>query len=102
MLSEFEKQVLEAVKKIPKGRISTYKLIAQMIRRPRSPRAVGNVLNKNPEIIKIPCHRVVKSSGELGGYIKGVKEKEKLLKNEGILIKNNRIVDFEKIIYPVK
>ena len=71
MLTEFEKQVLETVKKIPRGKVATYKEVAKAIGKPFAYRAVGNALAKNPYPIKIPCHRVIKSDLSLGGYSQG-------------------------------
>lgn len=98
MSTSFEKKVWNACKRIPKGKISTYSEIAKIIGNKNSARAVGNALNKNP-YKNVPCHRVVKSSGEIGGFARGKKEKVKLLRKEGIRIENNRILDFRNIIY---
>lgn len=82
--TEFEKKVYEAVSNIPKGEVRSYGWVARAIGRPRSYRAVGNALNKNlyPEII--PCHRVIRSDGSIGGYAKGMRAKRKLLMAEGL------------------
>jgi len=95
----FNEKVWNAIKKIPKGKISTYKLIARKIGKPKASRAVGNACNKNPFAPKIACHRVVKSDGKIGGYAFGKKKKIELLKKEGIQIKKNKIVDFEKKVF---
>lgn len=79
----FQQKVYDAVKKIPRGRVSTYKAIARAIGEPNSARAVGNALNKNRSL-SIPCHRVVCSNGKIGGYNKGRSKKIWLLKNEGV------------------
>lgn len=84
MLTEFQKRVYNLVNKIPKGKVTTYKAIAKKLK--SSPRAVGKALNKNPWPIKIPCHRVIKSDGKIGGYKLGIKKKIELLKKEGIKI----------------
>lgn len=97
-ISEFERDVYRVVKLIPKGKVSTYGQIAKKIGRPDSARAVGNALNKNPFAPLVPCHRVVKGNGELGGYNGGCSNKQKLLRTEGVIIKNNKITDFEKIL----
>lgn len=80
----FQKKVYEVVKKIPRGKVLTYKQVAFLAGSPRASRAVGNALNKNydPEI---PCHRVIKSSGGAGGYNRGAGIKVKLLKKEGCI-----------------
>jgi O-6-methylguanine DNA methyltransferase len=83
-MPSFKSKVLKIVKKIPKGKVMTYKEIARRAGRPRAYRAVGNILNKNKNS-KIPCHRVVCSNGRLGGYNRGPKQKKLLLKKEGIL-----------------
>ncbi len=82
MQKTFTEKVYEVVRKIPKGSVMTYKEVARKIRKPFSYRAVGNALNKNHNP-KIPCHRVIRSDGKIGGYNKGRKTKEKILKKEG-------------------
>lgn len=78
----FTEKVFEVVKKIPKGKVLTYKEVAKRVGDAKAARAVGNILNKNHDP-KIPCHRVVRSDGKLGGYNRGKREKEKILKKEG-------------------
>ena len=82
----FQKKVWDELKKIPKGEVRTYKEIAVAIGKPNSARAVANACGKNPKPIEIPCHRVIRSDGNLGGYSGkgGVSTKRKLLKKEGI------------------
>ncbi|PIR01609.1 MAG: cysteine methyltransferase [Candidatus Nealsonbacteria bacterium CG_4_9_14_0_2_um_filter_37_38] len=87
----FREKVYEVVRKIPKGKFLTYKNVAELAGYPRTWRAVGNVLNKNRDP-KIPCHRVIKSNGRVGGYKDGQKRKIELLKKEDIKIKNNKVV----------
>ena len=71
--------------KIPRGKVKSYKQVALGINRPRSARAVANACGKNPYAPKVPCHRVIRSDGSLGGYSGsgGIKTKKKLLKKEG-------------------
>ena len=85
----FQIQVWEEIKKIPRGETLSYKQIALTIGRPKSSRAVANACGKNPYPIIIPCHRVVKSNGSLGGYSGkgGRNKKRELLKKEKIFIK---------------
>ena len=97
-----QKSVLECVKKIPKGKVVRYKDIAIYMGNPQASRVIGNMLNKNENIIKIPCHRVVKSNGEIGGYNHGIKIKRDLLKTEGIGIFKNRIQKLSQILYTFK
>lgn len=80
----FQKKVYSAVSRIPKGRVRSYKWVAVNISNPRAFRAVGSALNKNPYPGVIPCHRVVKSDGSIGGYSKGAALKARILKDEGI------------------
>jgi methylated-DNA-[protein]-cysteine S-methyltransferase len=83
--TEFQKKVWMQISKIPKGRTITYKELADKIGKPHAVRAVGNAVGANPMAPLIPCHRVVRSDGTLGGYSGkgGVKTKLKLLKAEG-------------------
>ena len=85
--TEFQINVWEEIKKIPKGQTRTYKEIALALKKPKSSRAVANACGKNPFLIEIPCHRVIRSNGKLGGYSGkgGIKQKRKLLKEEGAL-----------------
>jgi len=83
-LTGFASKVLAATDKIPRGKTATYKEIAKLAGNSRAYRAVGNILNKNYDP-KIPCHRVIGSSGKIGGYNRGAKKKIKLLKKEGAI-----------------
>ena len=84
----FQLLVWNALKEIPKGEVRTYKQLAAQIGRPQSIRAVANACGKNPYIVTIPCHRVIRSDGGLGGYSGsgGIEEKRRLLKHEGVNI----------------
>ncbi len=86
--TKFQLKVWNFLKKIPKGSVKTYSQVASAIGKPRAIRAVANAIGKNPYPIKIPCHRVIKSNGGLGGYSAkgGIKMKRKLLKKEGITL----------------
>ena len=77
----FQEKVLNVVRKIPKGKVLTYKQVAQKIGNPKAYRAVGNALNKNHDSA-IPCHRVIKSNGNTGGFNRGTRAKIALLKKE--------------------
>ncbi len=78
----FQKQVWQALQKIPYGKTSTYKDIANQINKASSVRAVGNACGANPTALIVPCHRVVRNDGSLGGYRWGIDRKRKLLKQE--------------------
>ncbi|MEN9912815.1 MAG: hypothetical protein RLY66_223 [Candidatus Parcubacteria bacterium] len=77
----FKEKVFSVVRKIPKGKVLTYKEVAQKAGNPRAARAVGNILNTNYDP-KIPCHRVIRSDGKTGGYNRGAANKVKILKRE--------------------
>ena len=85
--TKFQLKVWKYLKKIPKGRVKTYKQVALAINMPKASRAVANACAKNPYAPKIPCHRVIRSDGTLGGYSApgGIKKKKKILKKEGFL-----------------
>ncbi len=83
-VTEFQRKVYEATSRIPRGEVRSYKWIAERIGNPKAYRAVGNALNRNPLPIVVPCHRVIKSDGGLGGFAGGVRLKRKLLRAEGI------------------
>lgn len=78
----FEKKVYKAVTRIPRGKVKSYKQIAEEIGSPCAYRAVGNALNKNPYIGQVPCHRVIRSNGTIGGFSRGKQVKLRLLKKE--------------------
>ena len=86
--TKFQKKVWNYLKTIRKGTVKTYKQVAIAINSPKSARAVANAVGKNPFAPKIPCHRVIRSDGLLGGYSGkgGVKTKKLLLKREGIIV----------------
>ena len=84
-LNEFQEKVLLAVCAVPKGETRSYKQIAEQVGMPRAYRAVGNALNKNPLPMIVPCHRVIRSDGKIGGYRFGTRRKADLLKREGAI-----------------
>jgi excinuclease ABC subunit C len=86
-LTPFQRRVYKAVSSIPKGEARSYKWVADKIGSPRAYRAVGRALNKNPYLGRVPCHRVIKENGSLGGFSKGKNRKKALLKREGLDVK---------------
>ena len=86
--TKFQLKVWKYLKTIPKGKVKTYKQVAISIKSPKSARAVANACAKNPYAPKIPCHRVIRSDGTLGGYSGrgGIKQKLKLLRSEKVAI----------------
>ena len=84
----FQQKVWNEIDKIPRGKIVTYSQIAENIGHPKAARAVANACGANPNPIVVPCHRVIRSDGGLGGYSGpgGIRQKKELLENEGISI----------------
>lgn len=84
------------------GKVTTYSALARILN--TNPRIIGRILKENRKVIVVPCHRVVKSDGDIGGYSLGVNFKRKLLKLEGVKFSNGRvcresiIIDFTDII----
>ncbi len=90
-ITEFQKRVYEIVKKVPKGKTTTYKAIAEKLK--SSPRAVGQALKRNPFAPIVPCHRVIHADGRIGGYSgnnpRNIKKKIEMLKKEGVILTRN-------------
>ena len=97
-MSSFQERCLKFVALIPEGRVSTYKAIAKALDT-KAYRAVGSAIGKNPNPITVPCHRVVKSDGRVGGYAFEVEKKIQLLQKEGVQVANDKIIDFEKLFF---
>ena len=87
--TKFQKKVWNYLKKIPRGKVKTYLEVAKAIGKPKAFRAVANAVAKNPYPIIIPCHRVIRSDGSLGGYSGkgGIQQKRRLLNSENVLLK---------------
>jgi len=85
-LTKFMRQVLSIVSAIPRGSVTCYRSIAEVVGNPKASRAVGNAVARNPWPIIVPCHRVVRSDLSIGGYRGGIEIKKKLLKVEGVAI----------------
>jgi methylated-DNA-[protein]-cysteine S-methyltransferase len=86
--------VYDILVKIPEGKVTTYGDIAKALGKPGASRAIGRILNKNPNPIVVPCHRVVMSDGSIGGYAFGKVRKKELLKKEGLRFAGDGIPDF--------
>lgn len=93
----FIELVFKKIKLIPRGKVSTYKLVAAAVGRPRAMRAVGNVLNKNHDS-DIPCYRVVRSDGAVGGFNRGTDAKIEILQKEGVEILKGKVL-IDKYLY---
>jgi methylated-DNA-[protein]-cysteine S-methyltransferase len=99
----FDEKVWELMKSIPRGRVTTYGLIARKLNT-KAYRAVGNACRRNPYAPQVPCHRVVKSDGSIGGFGgktsgKTVQKKIQLLRRENVDVKNGKIADFKKVLF---
>lgn len=99
----FSQLVFNGLAKIPRGRVTTYGALAKLIGRPKAYRAVGNVLNSNSRLVAVPCHRVIRADGQIGGYRLGSAKKIKILASEGVLFdKANKIKDFKRLMLKIK
>jgi len=88
---------------IPEGKVTTYGLIAKKLKT-KAYRAVGNACRRNPYAPRVPCHRVVRSNGTIGGFGgktsgKNVDNKVRMLQREGVRVRGGRIVDFGKVVF---
>jgi methylated-DNA-[protein]-cysteine S-methyltransferase len=97
----FNEKVYSLLKRVPKGKVTTYGELARALGT-KAYRAVGNAMNKNPYAPRVPCHRVVKSDGTIGGFARGYQEKTRMLRDEGIIIIDGKITDFEKRLFKFK
>jgi methylated-DNA-[protein]-cysteine S-methyltransferase len=82
-MTDFQKTVYDALKLIPKGKVTTYKLLGDFVGC-RSAQAIGQALTRNPHAPQVPCHRVIKTDGTIGGYAFWVSEKRTILAWEGV------------------
>ena len=91
------KSVYDLLAKIPLGKVSTYGDIAKALGHPGASRAIGRIVANNPNPIVVPCHRVVKSSGEIGGFMYGENIKKEILEKEGIEVENRIVKNFNEL-----
>ena len=94
-----DKKIYKKLLEVPEGKITTYGELAKAVGIKNGQRAVGRIMNKNPYPAIIPCHRVVKSDGKVGGYAYGQQVKINMLSKEGIKIKEDKILDWENSVY---
>ena len=92
-------KVYRKLLQVPKGKVTSYGDLAKAVGLENGQRAIGMIMKKNPFPVIIPCHRVIKFNGEIGGYSYGKKIKSNMLSKEGIEIKDGRILDFNKKKY---
>lgn len=91
--------VYKKLTQVPEGKVTTYSELAKAVSLKNGQRVIGQIMKKNPFPVIIPCHRVVKSDGKIGGYAYGAKVKTNMLKNEGIKIQNGKIQEWNKKFY---
>ena len=94
-----DKKIYKKLLEVPEGKITTYGELAKAVGMKNGQRAVGKIMNANPYPVIIPCHRVVKSDGKVGGYFYGQNVKINMLKKEGVRIKDDKILDWENTVY---
>jgi methylated-DNA-[protein]-cysteine S-methyltransferase len=94
-------QVYDIIAQIPEGKVTTYGDIARALGHPRASRVIGRILNKNPNPILTPCHRVIKSNGNIGGYAFGKARKKELLKKEGLSFIGDSTTQLGKYRFPL-
>jgi len=97
LTKSFNQQCYDLLRQIPKGKVVTYADIAHQLGG-KAYQAVGNAMANNPNVIVVPCHRVVNSNGAIGKYALGTDKKIALLKEEGILLdtENNKVISLDK------
>ncbi len=94
-----QQKIFKKLLEVPKGQLTTYGELAKSVGLKNGQRAVGKIMNKNPYPVIIPCHRVVMSTGKIGGYAYGEHVKTKMLNDEGIQIQDGKIVNLKDILY---
>ncbi|NMB83940.1 MGMT family protein [Candidatus Roizmanbacteria bacterium] len=102
-MDSLKNRVYKLLKQVPLGKITTYKLLAEASGT-KAYRAIGQILKNNPYAPQVPCHRVVKNDGTVGGFMgktsgKTVAKKIRMLVNEGIIFNGKKIVDFDKVVF---
>ena len=96
---KLEEKIYRKLLEVPSGYVTTYGDLAKAINLKNGQRVVGQIMKNNPFPVIVPCHRVVKSNRDIGGYAFGVDIKRNMLTREGICIKNNKITNFEKSFF---
>ena len=94
----FDQRCYDLLLQIPKGKVTTYREIAHALGT-KAYRAVGQAMNRNPNLVDVPCHRVVKSNGEVGGYAGGSARKLEFLIQEGVDASESGRIDLSKFLY---
>lgn len=102
-MTQLSQNIYKLLSRVPKGRVTTYKALAQALNT-RAYRAIGQILKHNPSAPSIPCHRVVRSDGSIGGFMgkttgPEIRKKIALLKSEGVEIQQGKVKDFRRVLY---
>ncbi|MEM3089595.1 MAG: MGMT family protein [Candidatus Nitrosotenuis sp.] len=98
-MNELEQRVYKELLRVPKGKVTTYGDLAKAVGIKNGQRVIGQIMNKNPFPVIIPCHRVVNSDGKIGGYFYGQNVKTEMLSKEGVTIKDGKIQNWEKTLF---
>ena len=96
---KIEEKIYRKLLEVPSGHVTTYGDLAKAINLKNGQRIVGQIMKKNPFPVIVPCHRVVKSNGTIGGYAYGLERKKYMLSKEGLKINDNKILNFKKNIF---
>jgi len=96
--NSFNERCYEVLKRVPKGKVTTYREIANALKT-KAWRAVGSAMAKNKELFVVPCHRVVRSNGEIGQYALGTDKKSELLNNEGVLVIDGKVKELDRFMH---
>lgn len=96
-MKSLDSRVYRNLMRVPRGRVTTYKELALSVGMRNGQRAIGRIMNRNPNPIKVPCHRVVRSDRSVGGYAYGEPAKKNILSAEGIVIKNGMVLHWDKV-----
>ena len=94
-----EEKIYQKLLQVPSGYVTTYGELAKAINLKNGQRVIGQIMKKNPFPVIVPCHRVVKSDGTIGGYAYGVDIKKNMLTKEGLKINSNKILDFKDNLF---
>jgi len=94
-----EEKIYKKLLQVPSGYVTTYGELAKAINLKNGQRVIGQIMKKNPFPVIVPCHRVVKSDGTIGGYAYGTEIKKNMLTKEGLKINSNKILDFKDNLF---
>ena len=94
----FDQRCLVMLMEVPKGKATTYRELAHALGT-KAYQAVGQAMNRNPQLVSVPCPRVIKSNGEVGGYALGIDRKKELLKMEGVQVEANGRINLSKHLH---